>query len=79
MLNIREGKKNYLEFEKKIVITLDRNAPKKTKIFRGNYTSYNIKMLRKVVMKCSQLGNKANKTHDPKYQSMKNIVIMWLD
>ena len=40
MLNIREEKKNYLEFEKNFMETLDKNAPKKTKIFRANHTSY---------------------------------------
>ena len=79
MLNVREGKKNYLEFEKNFVETLDKNAPKKTKIFRGNHTSYMNKILRKVVMKCSQLGNKANKMHDPKdiskYKKQRNYVV----
>ena len=79
MLNIREGKKNYLEFEKNFVETLDKNAPKKTKIFRGNHTSYMNKILRKAVMKCSQLGNKANKMHDPKdiskYKKQRNCVV----
>ena len=79
MLNVREGKKNYLEFEKNFVETLDKNAPKKTKIFRGNHTSYMNKILRKVVMKCSQLGNKANKMYDPKdiskYKKQRNYVV----
>ena len=69
MLKIREGKKNYLEFKKNFVETLEKNAPKKTKICRGNHTSYMNKILRKAVLKCSQLGNKANKIHDPKYIS----------
>ena len=79
MLKIREGKKNNLEFEKNFVETLDKNAPKKTKIFPGNHTSYMNKILRKAVMKYSQLGNKANKMHGPKdiskYKKQRNYVV----
>ena len=37
LLNIGGGKNNYLEFEKNFVETLNKNAPKKNKIFRGNH------------------------------------------
>ena len=37
LLNIGDGKNNYLEFEKNFVETLNKHAPKKTKIFRGNH------------------------------------------
>ena len=64
MLNIREGKKN---------------DPKNTKIFRGNHTSYINEILRKAVMKCSELGNKTKKMHDPKdiskYKKQRNCVV----
>ena len=33
LLNIGDGKNNYLEFEKNFVETLNKHAPKKTKIF----------------------------------------------
>ena len=66
MLNIGDGKNNYLEFKKNFVETLDKNASKKTKIFRGNQKPYINKTLRKAIMKRSQLKNKANKTKDPK-------------
>ena len=37
LLNIRDGKNNYLEFEKNFVETLDTHARKTPKIFRGNH------------------------------------------
>ena len=46
--------------------TLDKHAPKKTKIFRGNHKPHINKTLRKAIMKRSQLKNKSNKTKDPK-------------
>ena len=66
LLNIGDGKNNYLEFEKNFVETLNKHTPKKTKLLRGNHKSHIIKTLRKVIMKRSQLKNKANKTNDPK-------------
>ena len=46
--------------------TLNKHAPKKTKIFPGNRKPHIGKTLRKVIMKHSQLKNKANKTKDLK-------------
>ena len=38
VLNILDGKTNYLEFERNFVETLNiKHAPKKTEIFRGNH------------------------------------------
>ena len=37
LLNIGDGKNNYSEFQKNFVEALDKHAPKKTKIFRGNH------------------------------------------
>ena len=37
LLNIGDGKNNYLECDKNFVETLNKHAPKKTKIFRGNH------------------------------------------
>ena len=58
---------NYLESEKIFVKTIDKVAPKKTEIFRGNYKPHINKALRKAIMKLSQLKIEANKTKDPKF------------
>ena len=55
MLNNGDGKNNYLEFEKNFVETLDKHAPKKTKILRGNHKPHSNETLRKAIMKLSQL------------------------
>ena len=47
LLNIGNGKNNYLEFKKNFVETLNKHAPKKTKIFRGNHKPHINKTLRK--------------------------------
>ena len=74
-----DEKNNYLEFEKNFVETLNKHAPKKTKIFRGNHKPHINKTLRKAIMKRSQLKNKANKTKDPKdiskYKKQRNYVV----
>ena len=59
LLNIADGKNNCLEFEKNLLKTLNKHAPKKTKIFRGNHKPHINKTLRKAIMKRSQLKNKA--------------------
>ena len=66
LLNIGDRKNDYLEFEKNVVEMLDKNAPKKTKIFRGNHKPHINKTLRKAIMKPAQLKIKINKTKDPK-------------
>ena len=66
MLNIGDGKNNYLEFEKIFVETLDKHAPKKIKIFRRNHKPHIKNTLRKAIMKSSHLENKATKAKDPK-------------
>ena len=55
LLNIGDGKNNYLEFEKNFVETLNKHAPKKTKIFRGNHKPHINKTLRKAIMKRSHI------------------------
>ena len=79
LLNIADGKNNCLEFEKNLLKTLNKHAPKKTKIFRGNHKPHINKILRKAIMKRSQLKNKANKTNDPKdilmYKKQRNYVV----
>ena len=76
----RDGKTNYLEFEKNFVETLNiKHAPKKTKIFQGNHKPHINKTLRKAIMKCFQLKNKANETKNPKdilkYKIQRNYVV----
>ena len=72
-------KNNYLEFEKNFFETLNKHAPQKTKIFRGNHKPHINKTLRKAIMKRCQLKNKANKTKDPKdvlkYKKQRNYVV----
>ena len=79
MLNIGDGKNNYLEFEKNFVETLDKHASKKTKIFRGYHKTHIKKTLKKANIKRSQLKNKANKTKDPedilKYKKQCNQIV----
>ena len=80
MLNIEDGKNNYLKFEKNFLDKLGQHDPKKIKIFRRNHKLYIIKILRKAIMKRSKLKNKANKTKHPKdILSIKRNVIMWLN
>ena len=59
-------KNKYLEFETKFVETLNKHAPKKSKLFRGNHKPHINKTLKKAIMKHSQSKNKVNKTKDPK-------------
>ena len=66
LLNIGDGKNYYLEFEKNFVKLLDKHAPKKTKIFRGNIKFHINKTPKKAVMERSQLKNRATKTKDRK-------------
>ena len=53
LLCIGDRKNNFLEFEKNFVVTLNKHAPKKTKIFLGNHKPHLNKILRKVIMKRS--------------------------
>ena len=61
------------------VDTLNNQAPKKSKIFRGNQKPHINKILRNVFMKRSQLKNKANKTKSVddliKYKKQRNLVV----
>ena len=66
LLNIGDGKSNYLEFEKNFIETLNEHAPKKTKMFQENHKPHINETLKKAIMKRSQLKNKANKTKDSK-------------
>ena len=48
--------------EREFIDTLNKHAPKKTKLFRGNQKPHVNKVLRSAIMKRSRLKNKANKT-----------------
>ena len=61
LLNIKDGQNYYLQLQKNFVETLVKHAPKKTKIFQGNYKPHINRTLRKAIMKRSQLKNKTNK------------------
>ena len=53
---------DYSKFEKEFIDTLNKHAPKKTKLFRGNQKPHVNKVLRSAIIKRSRLKNKANKT-----------------
>ena len=53
---------DYSKFEKKFIDTLNKHAPKKTKLFCGNQTPHVNKMLRSAIMKRSRLKIKKIKT-----------------
>ena len=53
---------NYQTFGKNFVDILNNQAPKKSKIFRGNQKPQINKILGNAIMKRSKLKNKANKT-----------------
>ena len=65
-------------FENIFVTILDKHAPKKTEILRGNQTPYFNKKLRKQIMIRSRLQNKANKLKNPidivKFRRQRNLV-----
>ena len=62
-----------------LVTVLDRHAPRKTKILRGNQKPHVDKNLRKAIMKRSKLKSKANRTKPPKdisdYKKQRNLVV----
>ena len=70
---------DYQTFEKNFVDTLNNQAPKKSKIFRGNQKPHINKILRNAIMKRSKLKNKANKTKSvddlTKYKKQRNLVV----
>ena len=66
--------RTHAAFENNFVLVLDKHAPKKTKILRGNFNNN----LRKQVMIRSYLKNKANKSKSPidivKFKRQRNLV-----
>ena len=57
--------KDCAAFEDNFVNVLNKHAPKKTKVFRGNHKSNASKTLQLAIMKRSSLKNKGNKTQSP--------------
>ena len=59
--------------------TLNKHAPKKTKLFPGNQKPHVNKVLRSAIMKRSRLKNKANKTRKAvdifNYKKERNLVV----
>ena len=51
---------DYSKFEKEFIDTLNKHAPKKTKLFHGNQKPHVNKVLHSAIMKRSRLKNKAN-------------------
>ena len=68
-----------LTFQTFLVTVLDRHAPRKTKILRGNQKAHVDKNLRKAIMIRSELKSKANRTKRSKYISdykkQRNLVV----
>ena len=62
IFNSMSAMRNHAVFEKKFVLMLDKNAPKKTKTLQGNQKIHFNKNVRRQVMIRSRLKNKANKS-----------------
>ena len=70
---------SYTEWEKDFVKTLNKHAPLKTKVIRGNHKSFITKNLRKAIMKRSALKKRANISNNPEiiklYKKQRNYVV----
>ena len=70
---------DYSKFEKEFIDTLNKHAPKKTKLFRGNQKPHVNKVLRSAIMKRSQLKNKSNETRKVvdifNYKKQRNLLV----
>ena len=69
----------FTSFENNFVNVLNQQAPKKSKVFRGNQKPHLNKSLRAAIMKCSRLKNEANKFESAadlcKYKKQRNLVV----
>ena len=69
---------SYDDFQNIFVSELNKHAPKKKKVLRGNNKPHIDKILRKAIMKRSRLKNKANKTKNPRdisnYKKLRHYV-----
>ena len=77
--NSIENSQRYEAFETKTVEVLDKHAPQKTKLRRGNHKPNLSKRLRKEIMKRSQLKSIANKTGKDidlyNFRKQRNLVV----
>ena len=68
-----------LKFEKEFIDTLNKHAPKKTMLFRGNQKPHDNKVLCSAIIKRSRLKNKANKTRNAvdifNYKKQRNLEV----
>ena len=69
----------FTSFENNFVNVLNQEAPKKSKVFRGNQRRHLNKLLRTAIMELSQLKSKANKSELQadlsKYKKQRNLVV----
>ena len=65
MLNNYPKKISYTEWETDFVKTLNKYAPLKTKMIRGNHKSFITKNLKKAIIKRSALKKRANVSNNP--------------
>ena len=76
--NSMSAVRTHTAFENNFVSILDKHAPKKTNILRGNQNHHFNKNLWKPIMIRSRLKNKANKSKNPidiaKFKRQKNLV-----
>ena len=77
--NSIENSQCYKTFETKTVEVLDKHAPRKTKLLRGNHKPHVSKKVRKEKMKRSPLKSFANKTGKDidlyKFRKQSNLVV----
>ena len=70
---------SYDVFEQRFVANLNKHAPKKKKLIRGNNKPHMNKMFRQAIMERSRLKNKANKTKSHlnirNYKKQQKIVV----
>ena len=70
---------DYSKFEREFIDTLNKHAPKKTKLFRGNQKPHVNKVLRSAIIKRSRLKNEVNKTRKAldifNYKKQRNLVV----
>ena len=70
---------SYTEWEKDFVKTLNKHAPLKTKVIRGNHKSFITENLRKAIMKRSALKKRADISNNPEiirlYKNQINYVV----
>ena len=70
---------NFSQFESLFKSVLDKHAPMRTKVLRGNNQQHLTKELRKEIMKRSKLKRIANQTGSPKdiadYRKQRNLVV----